>query len=206
MAISNYSELKTAVANWLARSDLTSRIPEFIDMAESELNDELRAREMITTTNINPSQVNKYVSLPTGFLELIAFNDDFGEPLKEISYEELEERAYSSASARPEYYVIGARIDFERKANASYNFPMRYYQRLDIATDTTNSVLTNWPNLYLYGSLIQAEPYIMNDERMPVWERRYKKALDKANYRATKNKRLLRTEFAGEQFNILRGW
>ena len=46
MAIGTYSELQTAVANWLTRADLTSRIPEAIAMAEAEFNDTLRHRNM----------------------------------------------------------------------------------------------------------------------------------------------------------------
>ena len=48
MAISNYAELQTATANWLDRTDLTDRIPEFIDLAESTFNRTIRNRQMIT--------------------------------------------------------------------------------------------------------------------------------------------------------------
>ena len=206
MSITNYSELKTAVGDWLARPELTSPIIDFIAMAESKMNNELRLRSMIATVNINPSQVNKYVSLPTGFLELISFSDDTGDVLQEVDYEELEDYRYRSGSARPELYSIGARIDFERLAGASHNYPMRYYKRLDIATDSTNDVLTNHPNIYLHGALLQAEPYVQNDERMVMWKAMYDDAVKEENWRDNKNKRKLRTEFSQRQsFNVLRG-
>jgi hypothetical protein len=48
MAISTYAELQTAAANWLGRADLTSRIPEFVALAEAKFNRTLRIRDMIT--------------------------------------------------------------------------------------------------------------------------------------------------------------
>lgn len=213
MSISNYTELQTAVGNWLARSTLATRIPEFITLAESEMNygsdrtDALRLRSMIETVNINPSTTETFVALPDGFLELIEFSDDLGEPLQEIGYEELEQRKYASAASRPEYFVIGARIDFERKVTASRDFPMRYYKRLDIESDLTNDTLTNNPNLYLFKTLEMASEYIMNDQRAQYWRRKYRVAAKSANTREARDHRKLRTDVSrGQRFDILRGW
>ena len=70
MAISNYAELQTATANWLDRTDLTARIPEFIDLAESTFNRTIRNRQMITK-NDSYSLDGRYVNLPTDTLEVI---------------------------------------------------------------------------------------------------------------------------------------
>ena len=71
MAISTYTELQSACANWLDRSDLTSRIPEFIALAEDTLNKRLRIRGMENRATAAVSE--EYVSLPTGFLEMRNF-------------------------------------------------------------------------------------------------------------------------------------
>ena len=69
MAITNYTELKSSLADWLNRSDLTSRIPEFISLAEAAFNRNLRTRDMLSrsTTSTNA----QYVALPSDFLEML---------------------------------------------------------------------------------------------------------------------------------------
>ena len=69
MAISTKAELHTAVANWLNRSDLTSRIPEFIALAEASFNRNLRTREMLVRSTA--SVTGQYVSIPTDYLEMM---------------------------------------------------------------------------------------------------------------------------------------
>tara|TARA_R110000822_G_scaffold27674_4_gene82359 strand:- start:2179 stop:2799 length:621 start_codon:yes stop_codon:yes gene_type:complete len=205
LSISTYTELQTAVADWLARSDLTARIPDFIQMGEVDLNNRLRLREMITTVNITPSQVDTYVSLPTGFLELISFADDTGDTLQEVGYDQIEDYKYGAGSGRPELFAIGARIDFPRTASSALSFPMRYYKRLDLATDETNDVMTNYPNLYLYSALIHSEPFIMNDQRVATWKALYEGAVKEANHRSIRNRRKLRMDFGGGSFDIISG-
>ena len=101
MAISTYAELQTAVGNWLARSDLTSRIPEFIDLGEARINRILRSRSMITEATLNPSTTLKTLALPSGWMETISFVNDLGEDLEAVTFDELAELAYGTSSDRP---------------------------------------------------------------------------------------------------------
>ena len=84
MAISTKAELHTAVANWLNRSDLTSRISEFIVLAEAQLNRLLRTREMLTRSTT--STADQYVSLPTDFLEMMNIELTSTTPPKRLIY------------------------------------------------------------------------------------------------------------------------
>ena len=203
----NYATLQTEIANVLARSDLTSDIPTFVKYGEVDLNNRLRLREMIATTNINPSATLNYVSLPTGFLELISFNDNYGSPLQEMGYEEIADLQYGSGSGTSEYFALGARIDFERPGNAAHNYPMRYYQRADVVNDNaiSTAILLNYPNLYVYSALVHAQPFIGDDSRIATWKAFYEGAVREANSRSIQNNRKLRTEFNAQRFNILRG-
>lgn len=205
MAISTYSELSTALTNWLHRADLVSRIPEFIAMGESYLNRKLRVKEMEESATVTPSQAVRYVALPTGYMELLSFTDDEGEPLTAISAEELERAAYGIGTARPEFYRIASRIDFEAIADASYSFTLRHYKRLALATDLTNSVLTNHPDCYLYASLMQSAPFIKDDGRIMTWKSLMDDAVKAANSQSTRSNQLLRTELSASTSNILRG-
>ncbi len=209
-SITNYTTLQTYIARLLARegdSDVTDYIPDFIHLCESDLNLNLRAREMITTVNINPSNSNKYVDLPTGYLETISFNDNYGDPLEEVSMAELEELRYASGNGAIEYYAITDRIEFERTGNASLNYPMTYYKKLDIAADNTNDILTSQPNLYVYGACMHAAPYIQDDQRIAVWNSGYRSILKALNFRDNRSRRKSRTDLSGTpRFNILKGY
>ena len=147
MALSNYTELQASLASWMQRDDLTALIPDFINMAESYMNDDLRLRSMISEATVTPSQVNSYVSLPDGFIEAIAFYDGSGDSLRQIHHDDLQ--GVTISSGEPEYYSITSRINFECPASSALSYTMTYYKALDLATDSTNDVLTNYPNLYL---------------------------------------------------------
>ena len=70
MALSTYTELKTSIANWLNRTDLTSEIAEdFIVLAEKDFNSKLRIRKM-NATDASFTINAETVALPTGFLQL----------------------------------------------------------------------------------------------------------------------------------------
>jgi hypothetical protein len=205
MAITTYSELVTAVGNWLHRDDLTSRIPEFIAIGESYLNRKLRIKEMEQGSTIVPSQSVRYVALPTGYMEAISFADNEGEPLIAVDADTLERAAYGIGAQKPEYYRISSRIDFEAIADQAYSFTLRNYKRLDIATDTTNAVLTSHPDCYLYASLFQAAPFIKDQATIGQWQSLMTDAISAANNKSARNLQTLRTEFSGSASNILKG-
>ena len=205
MAISNYTELKAAVANWLERDDLTDRIPEFISLGEALISRRLRVRDMEASVTITPSTSVRYVALPAGYMELISFTDDLGDPLTAVDSETLENIAYGQSASRPSYYRISSRIDFDAVADATYNFKFNYRKRLDIAADATNSVLTKHPDCYLYSALLQSAPFIMDDERIVTWKALLEVAVKDANNQENRNLTMLRTEFGSDGFNINTG-
>lgn len=210
MALSNYNELKTSIASWLQRDDLTALIPDFINIAESYMNDDLRLRSMITEATITPSQVNAYVDLPDGFVEAISFNDENGEPLQQVHHEQLlDNDNNNSYLGSPVFYSVTSRINFESAASSALNYTMIYYKGLDLMTNSTNDVLTNHPNLYLFGSLIQAEMYLKNDKRIANWHVLYEKAMQKANSRSADSLVKLRSDHPSNnrgRFNINTGY
>lgn len=178
MAISNYSELQTAVSNWLDRSDLSSRIPEFIALCEDSLNRRLRIRAM--ETRVTASVSSEYVALPTGFLEMRNFqlNTSPKQLLRFVTPEYIDTFWAGSTTGQPKIYTfIGGEIQLAPAPAGSYTSEMDYYKKWDIATDSTNWLLTNSPSVYLYGSLLVAEPFLKNDKRIAVWESRFDRAI-----------------------------
>ena len=184
MAISTFAELKTAAANWLDRGDLTDRIPEFIALAEARFNRILRIRDMETvSTSISTVAGTREYSLPTGFVQMKEFHltTDPLTPLAYITPEMMTRLWAGSSSGKPEVFtVIADNVRLGPSPDAVYTTSMLYYKTFTALSDdaTTNDMLTNNPDVYLYGTLLEAEPFIMNDERVQLWATAFKQAID----------------------------
>ena len=183
MAIGTFAQLKTAAANWLDRSDLTDRIPEFITLAEARFNRILRIRDMETvSTAISTSAGTREYNLPTGFVQMREFHlsTDPITPLAYITPEMMSRMQAGSTKAKPEVFtIIADKVRLGPNPDAVYTTSMLYYKAFTALSDsaTTNDMLTNNPDVYLYGTLLEAEPFIMNDERVGLWLAAFEKAV-----------------------------
>lgn len=174
MAISTYSELKTAVANWLERDDLTNRIPEFISLAEDRIYATLRIREMETSTTLVTVGAQQTNSLPTGFLSARRLYVD-GSPDTILEYRSPVNfwSIYGSqTTASPTVFTIeGENFVWAPIPDAAYSIKLLYYKSLDrfSADSDSNSILTKYRGLYLYGALLEAAPFLGDDPRVMIW-------------------------------------
>ena len=183
MAIGTFAQLKTATANWLDRSDLTDRIPEFIALAEARFNRVLRIRDMETvSTAISTVAGTREYDLPTRFVQMKEFHltTDPITPLAYITPEMMSRMQAGSSKSKPQVFtIIADKVRLGPNPDAVYTTSMLYYQAFAALSDsaTTNDMLTNNPDVYLYGTLLEAEPFIMNDERVPLWLAAFEKAV-----------------------------
>ena len=174
MAISNYTELKTAVANWLDRDDLTDRIPEFIALAEARFNRVLRLRSMETKQTASTVAAQRNYALPTNYIQMRNFQLNTS-PLTTLSYvtPEIYDRLWGgSTSGTPKFYTILAdEVSLGPIPGSVMTVEMLFYKKFESLSSSvaTNWLITNAPDIYLYGSMLEAEPFIMNDERVPLW-------------------------------------
>ena len=178
MAISTKAELHTAVANWLNRSDLTSRIPEFIALSEASFNRNLSTREMLVRSTA--SVTGQYVSLPTDFLEMLNIELTSTTPPKRLVYitsdrsDDYREKE-NNKTGKPSYYTIeGDSIQLLPTPDATYTLQLNYYQDIPalaaLADSANNWLLANHPDVYLYATLMQASPYIMDPQSAQQWD------------------------------------
>jgi hypothetical protein len=174
MAITTYAELQTAIGDWLNRADLDQKIPDFIRLAESTLNDVLRSADMVTqSTSI--AITSGRATLPSDALEIVyaqvASTED--EPLEQITPQQLTmlRRTRTRNAANPRFYAIVGRDIVVTPTPSSGSLDLDYYQRLPVLTDsnTTNWLLTDSPHIYLYTSLLHATPFLMDDARYAVF-------------------------------------
>lgn len=183
MAINSYSTLKSGIADFLNRSDLTSVIPTFISLSEAKFNRTLRVRQMIkrATATID----TQFFAMPADFLEAKSFVLNTN-PLTYLEYatqdflQKQRQSVYITSGKPALFGVIGTQFEAVPTPDGNYTGELTYYAKIESLSDTTTS---NWllayaPDLYLYGALVQAAPYLRDDERIAVWGQFYTAAMD----------------------------
>lgn len=186
MAITTYAELKTAVSNFLARTDLTDRIPEFISLAEARMSRELNTRSQEKRSTADTVSGNEFISLPSELrkIRLVKLNTDPITVLDYASPTDFYTTYGSSGGGRPKYYtVIGAEIVLRPIPDSVYTVELVYGEDIAALSDvtTTNTILTRHPDLYLYGSLSAAYIYLMDEARAAQYDGLFSRAMDEIN-------------------------
>ncbi|MCP4281453.1 MAG: hypothetical protein GY776_15805 [Alteromonas sp.] len=183
MAITTYSELKTSVANWLNRDDLTATIPDFVSLAEARIARDLRhwKQEKRVTTDAN----ERYENLPNDLIEIRQVQHTSGGVISSISSVEMENRrAALNTTGKPKYMRLTAeQIEFYPTPDTNYSISMLYYGRIPALSDvdTSNWLLRDAPDVLLYGALLQSAPYLVDDARVQVWAGLYQSGIEALN-------------------------
>lgn len=187
MSISTYSDLKTAVSDWLNRDDLAAVVPTFISLAEADISRRLKhwRMEMRSTAPF----ASRFTALPVDWNSTVSLSlniDGRDQPIRLASVADIaDQRSTSSVgSGRPELYAItGGQIELFPAPAISYSAELVYLASVPALTTAapTNWLLTLSPDLYLYGALVQSAPYLKDDQRAPIWAGLYQSALDGLN-------------------------
>ena len=178
-----YDDLKTQIADFLNRSDLTSKLDFFIDATEGELNRRLRTKDMVVRATATAD--SQYLSLPTDWLEAINIEITSGDftPLLQQSIESLDvyRKANDNTSGQPVFFsIVDKTLELAPTPDTSYTLQLTYYASIAAlsSTNTTNFLSTGHPDVYLYGCLKQASIYLMEDERVNMFSQLFEKALE----------------------------
>jgi hypothetical protein len=186
MALATYSDLKTSLANWLNRTDLTSEISgDFIVLAEKDFNSKLRVRKMIAQSSITIDAETE--TLPTGFLQVRDFYILQGSTKYSLQYitpAQMDQIRGGSTTGQPSTYtILGDNLRFAPAPSTSYTGIINYYKEFDPLSDTntSNYILTNHPAIYLYGSLYHASNFLggIEPNQAGQWEKMYQTALER---------------------------
>ena len=183
MAFTNYSALKTTIANYLGRTDLTSQIPDFITLAETRLARELRTRQMLKSATSPMTSGDAKVALPTDFLEVRDLYIQ-GNPRMPVTYlapSAFTRDARADESGLPVYYtVLASEFLFAPIPDGTRTLEILYYAKPTFLSDNnaSNVFLANYPDALLYGALAEAEPYLINDARVQLWISLYDRAIN----------------------------
>lgn len=196
MAISTYAELKTAVENTINRTDLTARVPEFITIAESRINRKLRSRgaEQMAYADYDSTFTDRLVVLPSGLREFLDLDikrstedDNRYRRMIQRPAEDFD-RYRTTTGGFPVNYCLRKNIEIDRLAGDTYRLRMHYLKDWDIATSSTNALLTSDPDVYLYGALSATELYVKNDPRVAIWKAEFREIIDDLNRQADRSR------------------
>ena len=188
MAITNYTNLQTSIADFLNRDDLTSVIPTFIQLAEAQIQRDIRHWKMEARSSGQQSAGDQYMQIPADWLETIRLHvtDQGTSAITMTSRAAMADiRAKNEdVSTKTTYYYCHADGQFELYPTPAddMNVELLYYQKIpDLATNSTNWLLTDAPDVYLYGALLHSAPYLAEDARVAVWAQMYSAAVQNVN-------------------------
>ena len=181
--ISTYDELKSTIADWLNRDDLLTVIPSFVPLAEVGMERVLRTRNMLTRSTATID--TQYSAVPSDFLEVRTIKLIGISPIQPLTFLTMEEMdaldAKTSANGKPLYFtLVGNQIRVNPAPAGSYTAELSYFAKLDKLSDSvaSNWILQSHPDAYLYGALLQAAPYLKDDERTSIWTTLYAAAVE----------------------------
>lgn len=157
MALATYTDLQQALQNYAKVADLAIFVPDAIAMAEAWLNREVPLREMWTDLSM---------SCTAGSRNPTTFPTDFREPgalwLTTFGVRSLL-KPYAPGTTEPgvaagvpaQWAINGAAIDLDVPCNQSHTFIFRYRKSFNLASVSTNVLLTRHPDLYLAAGMVE---------------------------------------------------
>jgi hypothetical protein len=182
MSFATYSDLQTSIAGYLARSDLTTQIPDFITFAENRLRRELRIRQMLKSVTTATVSGDGTVELPSDFIEIRDFVVTTN-PIQPLSYSSpsalSNDPRASEVGVPKSYTILASEFQLVPVPDGIYTLKLLYFAAPAYlsSTNTSNVFLNVAPDALLYASLLEAEPYLMNDARINTWGSMYDRAI-----------------------------
>jgi hypothetical protein len=210
--ITTYAELVTALDGsdgYLHKTNVTAKIPDFIKIAESGINRSLRLLQQETEADLVATVSSRTMAVPTRFGSPLQFWLTTYEPRTELVFRSPVDLPVTTWNSQSDFYTVdGQTIATENPADQAYTYTLRYLAKFDLETTSTNTVLTNYPDVYVYGACLASIPWTRDVKYFDMWSGLYEKAIREAQNDTTKTRgrALLRTDFGSRGSNILRGY
>jgi len=182
-----YDSLITTVEQYLERNDAATvnQIPTFITLCEFEIAQQIKTlgQQQVIQANMSPN--NPVLAKPARWRKTVSMNLTLNGVIQPVflrKYEYL--RSYASSSTTTSTPLYYADYDYQHwivapTPDQAYAFEVLYYERIQpLASDNQTNWLTQYaPNAVLYGTLMQAMPFLKNDSRQ-IFQQKYKEAMD----------------------------
>lgn len=181
MALNNYANLKAAIESWSKRTDITNVLDDFIDLAESKINADLALASNETRSTAVMTPGDRFLALPNDFLQMRRLTLSGNRPT-ELQYLSPESMEIASQSGRPIYFTVTSQLEFNRAPDSDYTVEMSYIAQLTALSDnnTSNNVLTKYPDLYLYGCLAACHRWARDEQTAVYYDGMFEQCMIKA--------------------------
>ena len=187
MALNTYTALKASIADFLNRDDLTAVIPDFITLAEAQINRDVRHWNMEARSSGQQSVADEYMQYPADWVETIRLHlTATGTTVVNlISRDAMADKRASAedVSGTPIYYThADGQFQLYPTPSEDTDFELLYYQKIpSLSSNSDNWLLLDSPDVYLYGSLLHSAPYLAEDQRVAIWAQMYSAAVARLN-------------------------
>lgn len=184
MAIDSYEALRGALARWIHRADAIAAIPDYIALAEARITaDLMTVRPMWQRSRATLPMGASTLALPNDCMSFVGCAIVLSTELKELPVVALPRVQWSGVDvAEPTCCAVsGEVLHFYPAANQAYTVELVYHRRLPALGDSVSSnwVLEQAPQLYLYGALIESAGFTSETAKIPQWQSMYAAALDR---------------------------
>lgn len=191
MAISNYQELKDEIIGWSHRSDQDLNIDNFILLAEAEMYNHpqksLRLRDIEVRATDVMSTSSKFLALPAGFNMMRSMRINVTDDYNTLTYTTPESMYRRDGTGQPLYFTVTTQIEFDILPDEAYAVEQNFYGTPTgiSSSNTTNAVLTNHPDIYLYGCLYKLFVRVVDTEQATTYRNLFYSAIQGANKAST---------------------
>jgi hypothetical protein len=189
MALDNYSNFKATVIRLDGSNDLSDILDDCILLCETEMynnsREPLRCRELETRTVTSTGTDDAFLALPTDLLSFRSIEIEQSGGFKELNYRSPEALQRLTTTGRPTQFTVIDQIEFNRTPDSDYTLNQVYFAKttaLD-STNSTNTVLTNYPNVYLFGTLWAVNLFNAEEEKSSYYYNLFLNAIRGANKR-----------------------
>lgn len=186
MSLDTYANLKASLVEWIKRNDISDAdADDMIDLCESDIWDELRIREMEARATNTVSTSDRFLALPDGFIEMRRLKLNLAEGDCDIVYVAPDQMRIQSGGGIPKYFTVTTQLEFDRVPDSAYTIDMQYYKKLTAlsSSNTTNTVLTDYPSIYLHGCLMHLHDFTLSEQRASYYRNLFENKIRKVNKR-----------------------
>jgi hypothetical protein len=194
MSFATKADLQQAISDYMARTDLSAFMDDFVTLAEVRLNNDVYPRQYEATAVLTGTTSSANLTLPSDFSDPIGLT--VLDTTSSVQYRELVAMTYDeleilTITGRPTAWAIdGLLIQLNRPCDQAYTFNLRYNQTFSLASSgSTNVLLTDAPNVYLAACMIEANIFVKDPQATAYWTQLYTQSMEDFQKRENASKR-----------------
>lgn len=206
MSVQTYNELRAQLKRWTRRQDIDDIFDTAIELVENEIytgKSPLRVTELIATATDDCVIDDRTMPIPSGFIEMIKIEIEADAthtyPLEFINVSDMPTVV---DSLRPRRYTLTDTLIFDTSPDDDYTVNFTYFKRFDKLTETnsTNTLLQNYPNLYFFGLQAVIFDYAGEPDLAQIKKAQFDADISGANHKFKTGSFGPNLKMAGKQF------